>query len=211
MGNTDFSADFAGVLDFWFGTVSDRIEVAEGSRELRCWFGKDDALDAEIRARFEPLHRRLAAAVRSGWQPATIEDALAAIIVLDQFPRNMFRGTPGMYATDPEALVLSRAASARPEVQTMDLFRASFLHMPLMHAEILADQKAVVACFRRLDERARREASPNQPYFEKALWFADRHREIVAKFGRFPHRNAILGRATTREEAEFLKEEHSSF
>lgn len=209
--SADFSADFATVLDFWFGAVSGRVPLADDSVEQRRWFGKDDALDADIRARFEPLYTRLVGALRAGWRPAGLEDALAAIVVLDQFPRNMFRGTARMYDADPLALELSRTASADPAVSRLDLYRAAFLHMPLMHAESLPDQDEVVRLFEGLEARAKAEGSPNHDYFVKSCWFAKRHREIVEKFGRFPHRNAILGRATTPEEAEFLKEEHSSF
>lgn len=210
-GQPSFTTAFPAVLDFWFGDLSDGVAMPEDSIHVQRWFTKNPAIDADIRSRYEKLLAEVTTAVRDGWQPDGLAEALAAIIVLDQFPRNMYRDTPRMYETDPQALALSQHASAHPGALTMDLFHAKFLFMPLMHSEDREDQALMHRLFIAISDRAEAIGSPCLAHFKNALMFAARHREIVDRFGRFPHRNAILGRATTVEEAAFLKEERSSF
>lgn len=199
------------VLGFWFdGAGEDRPFDVDGPVQKR-WYGKDPDIDADIRARFEPGYRALARAVPRGWRPADEGQAVAAVIVLDQLPRNMYRGTPAMYASDHLALELAREAAARDPLDRIDLFHAHFLFMPLMHAENLADQELMLALFRRMAELAHRRAPHNAAFFDIAYDFAVRHHEIIARFGRFPHRNAILGRTSTPEEEAFLQKNGSSF
>lgn len=199
------------ILTYWFGALSADAPMPDDAIERRRWYGKDEAIDSDIRARFLDGYLDVLADLSRGWQPDNLQDALATIILLDQMPRNMFRGMPGMYGSDPAALALSRYWVRQPDYVRLDLFRAMFVAMPLMHAETLADQTEMVGHFAAMADRAQREGSPNAAFFSMSLDYARRHHEIVARFGRFPHRNAILGRKTTPEEAAFLKEPNSAF
>jgi uncharacterized protein (DUF924 family) len=181
------------VLDFWFGR-----EGEPGYGEFREeWFRKDPEFDREVRERFEGLHEQAAAGALDGWK----EDAgscLALVILLDQFSRNMFRGDPRSYATDRKAQETAEYAVEHALDRELPEFQRMFLYMPFMHSEDLEHQRRSVELFRQLGEG-------------DADSYAVRHMEIVERFGRFPHRNEVLGRPTTPEEAEFLKEPGSSF
>ena len=176
------------VLDFWFRGDETRSE----------WFRKDAAFDAEIRARFFALYETAAAGSLADWlnQPG---ECLALIIMLDQFPRNLFRD-PGpeaarAFATDAQALEAARhAVAAGYDRGQPDVVR-TFYYLPFEHSENLADQERALALF------------AGHPHHEWAV----RHWEIVKRFGRFPHRNAALGRPSTAEEAAFLKQPGSRF
>jgi uncharacterized protein (DUF924 family) len=138
---------------------------------------------------------------------ATPEGALALLILLDQFPRNLFRGTARAYAADAKARAVADAAIAAGHDRVMSSCGRLFCYLPFEHSEALADQDRCVAMFQSI---------PVAPDFDAethagAVRSAHRHREIIARFGRFPHRNAALGRATTPEEAAFLREPNSSF
>ena len=183
---TDSPPTLDDVLSFWF---------EETPQEKH--FKADPAFDAAVRRRFAPLLEAALAGRVDDWA-ATADGALALTLVLDQFTRNTARGTPAAYAGDKQALAICKASLAQGFDQDMPPYRALFLIMPLMHSESLADQERCVELIEPLDLK---EA------FDAAL----RHREIVARFGRFPHRNAVLGRETTEAEAEFLQEPNSSF
>lgn len=180
-------AEAAEVLRFWF----------EECRPEQ-WFEADPAFDAAVRARFAALWRRGAAGELAGWRE-TPEGALALVIVLDQFPRNIFRGTPKAYASDPLARAVADDAVARGFDLALGEKGRKFLYLPFEHSEDLADQRRSVALV------AERCADP------ESLDYARRHLEIIERFGRFPHRNAILGRPSTPEEETFLREPDSSF
>ncbi|HVV87141.1 MAG TPA: DUF924 family protein [Kofleriaceae bacterium] len=183
------------VWSFWFGELDAAGDAAPAM--TRRWFMRDAAFDAEIRARFAALHREVAAGEREAWR-AGVRGAVAYVIVLDQFSRNMFRDTPAMFASDPQALAAAKEAIARGLDREAPHGARPFLYLPYMHSESLADQDASVALY--------------QAYGAKQnLDFAERHRAIIRRFGRFPHRNALLGRASTPEEEAFLKEPGSSF
>jgi len=154
------------------------------------WFEKDDAFDAEIRRRFLSTWEVAAAGGLSGWEDND-EGALALILVLDQFPRNIFRDDPRAYATDAAALATAKRAIARGVDHRIDLQLRPFIYMPLMHSEHLTDQESCVGLFRR-------HGDPNN------LKYAELHEDIIRRFGRFPHRNAVLGRTTTTDEQAFL-------
>ncbi len=207
----DLAPAFADLLAYWFGDLTDAVAVPEGDVRLRRWWGHDPATDAEIRRRFGGLVDEVATRFAAGWRPADADAALAVVVALDQLPRNIHRGTPGMYAHDDLAVAATRHALSLADPLTGDLWRAVFVLMPLMHAERLADQEEMVGRFEALATEAERRASPNLAAFRGNLDFARRHRDIVARFGRFPHRNAILGRASSAEEETFLTEEGSSF
>jgi uncharacterized protein (DUF924 family) len=187
------------ILAFWFGDDEAEGGTAEQSRR---WWRKDPAFDAEIRERFGGVHARIEAGACEGW----LEDPrglVAYVIVLDQFSRNMFRDTPAMFASDARALAAAkRGVAAGFDAQVPREMR-SFLYMPYMHSESLADQDACVALFAALAAGA--------PAEQGAKGYAERHRDIIVRFGRFPHRNAILGRPSTPEEIEFLAQPGSSF
>ncbi len=154
------------------------------------WYEKDDAFDAEVRRRFLDLWHKAAAGELSAWERSD-DGALALTIVLDQFPRNMFRGEARTYATDPLAREVASRAIARDVDTRVDPVLVEFLYMPLMHSELLADQLRCVELFRKTGNA-------------ENLGYAERHAGIVKRFGRFPHRNRLLGRATTPEEQAFL-------
>jgi uncharacterized protein (DUF924 family) len=166
------------VYRFWF-------------EELRpeAWFRTDEATDAAIRHRFSKLYQSLAKTTPVGERP---RQAVAGVIVLDQFPRNMFRGLPEAYATDPMALGLAKAAINAGFDRVVGLRERQFLYMPLQHSEDRAVQRRSVELFADL-------GAPD------LLGFAEHHKAIIERFGRFPHRNAILGRHSTPEEIEFLR------
>ena len=181
------------VLEFWFGD--------EGYGEFREeWFRKDAAFDEEIRDRFLGLYEEAAASEYDGWREDA-RGAVALVVLLDQFPRNMFRNDPRTYEADGKAREAARYAVERALDRELRPLERWFLYMPFMHSEGLEDQRLALDLFRRLGKVG--EADP-VPY-------AQGHMEIVERFGRFPHRNAILGRETTVEEAEFLQGPGSSF
>ncbi|MDF0519052.1 DUF924 domain-containing protein [Bradyrhizobium yuanmingense] len=168
----------SGVLAFW----------REAGRER--WYERSDAFDAEIRRRFLSLWQRAAAGELASWE-ASDDGALALVIVLDQFPRNMFRGTPQAFASDAQARDVVRRAIARGVDRRVDPLLLEFLYLPFMHSEHLADQLHCVALFQNTDNA-------------ESLKYARDHADIIARFGRFPHRNRLLGRDTTEEEQAFL-------
>ncbi|KQT44430.1 hypothetical protein ASG43_13850 [Aureimonas sp. Leaf454] len=176
---SDYSIDPQRIVDFWRDAGPDR------------WFVADEAFDATIRQRFEDIYERAAQGDLDAWADDAT-GALALVLLLDQFPRNMYRGTPRMYATDARALAIAKAALARGDAVTLGEDVNQFLAMPLMHSEDLADQDACVEWMR--------EIGPEN------LPFAEEHRDVVARHGRFPHRNAILGRVSTDGERAFLDE-----
>lgn len=187
------------VLDFWFlppgsdGHGRQRIE----------WFRKDEAFDAQIRERFgATLDQALAGGLRE-WDESGPRGVLARILVLDQFTRNAFRNTPQAFAGDALALGAARTlvdSGAHLELAPVE---RQFVYMPFEHAEDAGMQERAVALFTEL-------AAAHEGFAE-ALDYAHRHRGVIARFGRFPHRNPILGRASTPEEAEYLRQPGSGF
>ena len=181
------------VIAFWFADPG-----APGPGQTRpIWFEEDPAFDEEVRARFT---RDLERAAAGELDPltATPEGCLALVILIDQFPRNAFRGTPRAFETDAKAREVANSALARDFDRRLTPVQRQFLYMPFQHSESLADQDRSVALFRALGD-------------EQSLDYALRHRDAIARFGRFPHRNAILGRESTPEEREFLARPDSSF
>ncbi len=193
------------VLEFWFGEL-DGHGRASGEMSRR-WFSKDDEFDDEIRRRFGALYGELASGDREAWL-ASPRGRLAYIIVLDQFSRNLFRGLPEAFAHDGRARDVATEGIERGEDLGHAAAERMFLYMPLMHSEDLADQKRCVELFASWHEQAPPELDAMIGY---SLDFARRHRDIVARFGRFPHRNAVLGRSSTPEETAFLALPGSSF
>jgi uncharacterized protein (DUF924 family) len=154
------------------------------------WWKKDEAFDRAVRTKFLATHDAAARGELAEWQDSA-EGALALIILFDQFPRNMFRGSPHAFATDPLARVAADRALARGFDRVTDETLRMFFYMPFMHSEILADHDRCVTLFKALGVPGQTE-------------FATGHRDIIVKFGRFPHRNRAVGRDTTAAEREFL-------
>ncbi len=169
-------------------TATDVVQFWRNAGPQR-WFRKDEAFDADFRMRFMAAHEAAARGALDTWT-STAEGALALLILLDQFPRNSFRGTARMFATDAQARDVSRAALASGFDQQTDASLRNFFYLPFMHSEELADQDRALALCTALGPDARHHAQV--------------HRDIIVRFGRFPHRNAVLGRATTPDEQEFL-------
>jgi uncharacterized protein (DUF924 family) len=183
------------VLEFWFGR-----EGEPGYGEFReAWFKKDPKFDRLVRNRFEALYELAAAGDLDDWKEEA-RSCLALVIVLDQFPRNMFRGDPRSYATDRKAQETAEHAVDRALDRELPEFQRTFLYIPFMHSEDLEHQRRSVELFRGLGGSE-----------TDSSYYAVRHMEIIERFGRFPHRNEVLGRRTTPEEAEFLTQPGSSF
>ena len=181
------------VLDFWFG-------VPAGASRAE-WFRKDAAFDESIRRRFGDLHAAAARRELEGWR-ASPEPMLALVVVLDQFSRNLHRNDPRAFAQDAHARECANQALARGDDLLLLPVHRQFLYLPLEHSEDLADQERCVELMRSLEA-----FEPTRGLTE----WAEKHRVIVARFGRFPHRNAALGRTSTPEEVEFLKQPGSGF
>jgi len=186
-----------GILDFWFGR-----EDEPGYGEFRnVWFQKDEDFDREVQTRFREDHERAANGDLDEWREEA-RSALALVILLDQFPRNIFRGDAQTHATDAKAQEVSEHAIERALDRELPAFQRMFLYMPFMHSESIEAQRRSVELFQRLRD---------EPGGPDVVSYAIGHRDIVERFGRFPHRNAVLGRQTTPEEAEFLTQPGSSF
>lgn len=185
------------VLDFWFGAPPEGVTAER--RTL--WFGKSADTDALIRRRFADLHAQARSGALAHWR-AEPRSCLAFVIVTDQFPRNLFRGTPDAFATDALALAAAKAALESGFDRSLAPVERVFLYLPFEHSESRADQDRAVALF---------DALRREPGMDGFYDYAVAHQRIVARFGRFPHRNEILGRESTPEELAFLKEPGSSF
>lgn len=184
------------MLEFWFG------ERARGR-----WFASEPAFDDEIRSRFGALVAAAARGDLDAWA-ATADGALALIVLLDQFPRNIYRGTPKAFECDGRALQVATGAIERQLDRATPLDRRMSFYLPFEHSESLPDQQRSVELYSRWvaeHPEDRRAAADDQ------MRYVLRHREIIERFGRFPHRNAVLGRASTAAELAFLEEPFSSF
>jgi uncharacterized protein (DUF924 family) len=195
----------ATVLDFWFGKTGDDAATAKAQQKL--WWSKNAAVDADIRSRFGALVENAAAGQLDHWA----QDAhghLALILLFDQFPRNMYRDTPRAFAYDPLACKLALAGISAGTDRSLRAIERVFFYLPLEHAESAELQECSVALFTALAAGVP-EADRNT--FSGYVDYAVRHRDVIHRFGRFPHRNQILGRTSTAEEITFLKQPGSSF
>lgn len=180
------------ILTFWFGPA----DAPDYDTPKELWFRGGPAVDAEIRERFLADVERAAARALDTWM-GTPEGCIAHVLLLDQFPRNLFRDTPRAFATDAMARAAAEAALAAGFDRDRPCVERQFLYMPFEHSEALEDQRRAVALF---------EAMPEHPSREAWIDYAVRHCRIVERFGRFPHRNAILGRESTPDERAWLAE-----
>jgi len=187
-----------GILDFWFGPL-DNLGLASKEKQKR-WFAKDDSFDKSIRSQFGDLMELAPMGAYDLWSKSP-EGRVALIVLLDQFSRNLYRGHARAFYCDEKAQVLTMQAIHASEHLTLPLSYAYFVLMPLMHAEKLELQDLGVKLFLELADRSEGAA---RDLMTSAADFATRHRDIIAQFGRFPHRNAFLGRTSTTAEQEFL-------
>lgn len=191
------------VLEFWFGELDER-GVAPAER-IKRWWMKSDEFDREIEERFGELRREVIAGEHDDWLDND-EGLVAYIVVLDQFSRNLGRGTPVMFEADHLALAATHKALDAGVHREVGVDYAVLVLMPLMHSENLEDQNRCIALFQALAAKY-----PDIERLAGNVNYAIAHRDIIERFGRFPHRNEILGRETTPEEREFLKQPGSSF
>ena len=191
-------ADAQAVLDFWFGQPGDPDHGT--MREL--WFRKSDATDQAIRERFGSLIEQALRGELEGWA-AQPQSALAQIVLLDQFTRNSFRDTPRAFAGDRRALAAAMAMVGTRQDEALQPMQRLFIYLPFEHAEGIAMQEESMRLFTRL--------ATGTPALQTLIDYAQRHHDVIARFGRFPHRNAILGRQSSAEELEFLKQPGSRF
>lgn len=195
------------VLEFWFGDAAGGGEDALQAAFKR-WFGGGETFDREIAQRFGECIENALAGELAGWADDA-RSRLALILLLDQFPRNVFRGTARAFAGDERALALSRDAVANGMHETLAPVERVFLYMPYQHAEDVQAQRESVELFAAL---AREDVVPNvRKLLESSLDYAHRHREIVERFGRFPYRNDALGRNTADAERAWLAESNERF
>lgn len=186
------------VLDFWFLPPG-----ADGHGQPRmAWFRKDAAFDGEIRQRFLSAVEAALAGQLDDWA-TTPQGSLALLILLDQFPRNLFRGSARCFAGDAQALALAGRVIEQRWDLAMNAVERAFVYLPYEHSEALADQERSLALFTSL--------AASHALAAGYLDYARRHHEVIARFGRFPHRNAALGRTSTPEEIEYLAQPGSGF
>ena len=194
------------VLDFWFGP-GDPLVPPHFAERLHLWFGGDDPpdiiaeRDAAIAQRFRGLMDDAAAGALDHWASSP-HRLLALVLLLDQFPRHVYRGRARAYAQDSRALAFALHALTTGADAALSPAQRLFLYLPLQHAESTAMQEESIAAFRRLRDDA---PAQHRVLFNSALEFAQQHQQVVQRFGRFPHRNAALSRRSTPEEIEFLQ------
>lgn len=184
------------VLSFWFADGPDAWRQA--------WFTRDDAFDATLRDRFAALHEQARAGTLDGWN-ATPHGALALAILLDQVPRNIFRADPRAFVADPKARSLAGAAIAAGHDLLLAGMQRVFLYLPFEHSEAMADQDRSVALFEGLRD------DPRHARPQGTIDYAWRHWHVIRRFGRFPHRNVIVGRTSTPAEVSYLSRPGAGF
>ncbi|WP_413174574.1 DUF924 family protein [Anabaena azotica] len=185
------------ILEFWFG----HPDQPGYGKPQQLWFSKEPDIDRAIQTRFLEYYQKAAQGYLDDWINAP-ETCLALILLLDQFPRNMFRNTPEAFATDWEALSAAQHAVAQGYDRELLPVQCWFIYLPFEHSENLEHQRQCIKLFQQLS---------HDPESANAIKYAFQHKEVIARFGRFPHRNQILGRISTPEEEEFLQQEGSLF
>lgn len=194
------------LLALWFGDEAD--DVLRATRQAPLWWGKNSETDALLASRFGELAEAAAKGSLAHWADAP-SGRLALILLLDQLPRNIHRGTPAAFAQDPQARVLCLKGLSIGADKSLSLLERVFFYLPLEHAESREQQVRSVSLFEAL--AAEQAGTPAQATFAGFADFARRHQVIIERFGRFPHRNDILGRTSTPEEAAFLQQPGSGF
>lgn len=193
------------IIDYWFGSDPDDAVAAREKGDM--WWRSSAAIDDDIRTRYAVLVESAGRGELDEWA-STPRGLLALILLMDQFPRNIYRNTPRAFTFDPAARALCRDGIAQGTDLRLRPIERVFYYLPLEHSESMPDQDDSVRLF---SELARDAAPEHRELFANYLRYAERHREIIARFGRFPHRNRILGRASAEEEIAFLQTPGSSF
>ena len=194
------------VLEFWFDDCAASPEAMQTRHEL--WFKKSDATDRLIAQRGVDVLARLASGEARKWADKGPAERLAAIVALDQFTRNIFRTSGSAFENDALALELCKDGLDKGEDKVLSPVRRWFFYMPLEHSEDLADQERCVGLLKDLIKAV---DDDHRPLYESALDYARKHREVVEKYGRFPHRNALLGRTSTAPEKDYLAKPGAGF
>lgn len=187
------------LLAFWIGDAANSPDAAKAKNAL--WFRKSFSTDTLIAERFLPTLSALSAGLAYEWATSSPHGRLAAIVALDQFPRNIFRSTPAAFELDPLALDLAMHGVLLAQDLALGPVERQFFYMPLLHSERLEDQILCIQAFQSAQADA---PAAFKPHLEGALHHAERHRVVIEKFGRFPHRNIILGRTSTPDELVWL-------
>jgi uncharacterized protein (DUF924 family) len=198
------------ILQFWFHSLTDAVLIDKKSPPAKLWFKGGNQFDDEIRQKFlrDYLKARAGEYKDLG---SSAQGRLALVLIFDQFSRNMFRGTPQAFETDSLALELTQRSIQDGQDKELRCVERVFFYMPFMHAEDIKVQDEGIRAFEGLVEDSKTKSPVNTSYFEYNLKFSRQHRDIIALFGRFPHRNIILSRPSTVEELAFLKNPGSSF
>lgn len=194
MSSISMDSDVNRIITFWFNA----------EEPIKRWFSKDSDLDAEIRDKFGSLVEQARASQLQSWTQEP-KGTLALLILLDQFPRNIFRGSPLSYSSDEMAVSIASEAIAKGVDKEVSTFQQPFFYLPLMHDERLISQIASTALYEGLVKRCTPDTDEAN-FAVASVGFAKHHRDVISKFGRFPSRNEILGRKSTPEEIQFLKE-----
>jgi uncharacterized protein (DUF924 family) len=195
--SADLDPHASQVLDYWFGPA----DGPEAGTMRKIWFAGGQAVDDAVRKQFAALHERAVAGELDAWKHDAL-GCLALVIVLDQFSRNLHRGTARAFAADPKALALATWAVEQGFDRVVGPMQRWFFYLPFEHAEDLAHQQRCIALFEQLPPEGQR---------EMAVDYARKHLEIIERFGRFPHRNEMLGRPSTAEEAQWLADGGTRF
>ncbi|WP_233501659.1 DUF924 family protein [Acaryochloris thomasi] len=185
------------ILTFWFGSPD---QTGFGKPQKK-WFRKNPTFDQEICDRFLSTYKKAAAGSLNHWQQEA-QSCLALLLLLDQFPRNMFRGTPQAFATDAQALAVAQSAVERQIDQQLIFIQRWFVYLPFEHSEQWEHQQQSLQLWKTLKDH---------PDSDSAIDYAQRHADVIQRFGRFPHRNETLGRESTPDERAFLNQRGSSF
>lgn len=198
--------DFNALYNFWFGTQS-LNDPANAEERMKIWFGKSPQLDAQMRSQFAPWLDSFPSRSFDDWERSD-RGFISLVVLLDQVPRNAFRDTAQMFAYDSDAVVITHESVEAGLHKRLQIFETLFLLLPLEHSERLSDQQLSVQLFQELHARA---PEALKQFTLGAADYARKHLEIIERFGRFPHRNQVLGRASTAAELEFLKQAGSRF
>ena len=198
------------VLTFWFGDWDDEVPLTEDDPQPKRWWSHEPATDADIRQRFGTLYSEIAAGGHRDWE-ATARGLLARVIVLDQFSRVIHRGSAQAFAHDSEARRMCSSALEKAWDRDLAPIERSFLYLPLMHAEDRAAHRRALMVYTALAEEVEELGIARADYYRNIVGFELRHKQIIDRFGRYPHRNFPLERTSTPEELAFLEEDGSSF
>ena len=198
------------ILHFWFGNYDENTVIDKNYPNSKLWWSKDPKVDQKIKTTFESDIIRAKKEEYQSWKNLP-KGCLALIILWDQFSRNIYRNTPQSFENDPLALELCLKSIENEIDKKLIFLERSFFYMPLMHSEELEIQKKSLQMFNELTHEAEKENHPNAKTLKWQVSFAESHYDIIKQFGRYPHRNSILGRKSTKEELAFLKKPDSSF